>query len=174
MALDIVNFILESNAIEGIFAEPGEPHFDRHFEAFTTMQKIALIDIELPNSLLYHLQLLAGIEPFAGQYRTVNVRVDDYLAPHFLRVPEMMERWLTNLMMILDADLTADVAWFYHNWFESIHPFQDGNGRVGRLILAHLCLMAGEELPIIKASEKQEYYQKIVGWRKENPGWMSY
>ena len=51
--------------------------------------------------------------------------------------------------------------------FESIHPFQDGNGRVGRLILFKECLRNGIVPFIIEDDMKLYYYRGLQEWRSE-------
>ena len=55
----------------------------------------------------------------------------------------------------------------FHYEFESIHPFQDGNGRVGRLIMFKECLKNGIVPFIIEDEYKQYYYRGLSEWRKE-------
>lgn len=59
-----------------------------------------------------------------------------------------------------------DVIAFHHD-FESIHPFQDGNGRVGRLIALKECLRYGIVPFIIEDSKKAFYYRGLARWNKE-------
>ena len=53
----------------------------------------------------------------------------------------------------------------FHVHFESIHPFQDGNGRVGRLILLKECLKNGYVPFVIAENLKQFYYMGLDDWR---------
>lgn len=55
----------------------------------------------------------------------------------------------------------------FHARFEKIHPFQDGNGRVGRLIMFKECLRFGIVPFIIDASIKIPYYNGLRKWRSE-------
>ena len=55
-----------------------------------------------------------------------------------------------------------------HVRFEKIHPFQDGNGRVGRLILLKECLKHGHTPFVIAENLKQFYYLGLSDWRSGN------
>lgn len=55
----------------------------------------------------------------------------------------------------------------FHYEFESIHPFQDGNGRVGRLIAFKECLRFGIIPFIIEDSKKMFYYRGLSEWEQE-------
>ena len=55
----------------------------------------------------------------------------------------------------------------FHYRFEMIHPFQDGNGRVGRLILFKECLKHNIVPFIITDELKYNYYRGLSKWKKE-------
>lgn len=59
----------------------------------------------------------------------------------------------------------------FHYRFECIHPFQDGNGRVGRLLLFKECLRCGFVPFVIEADIKLFYYRGLRMWRSE-PGFL--
>ena len=54
-----------------------------------------------------------------------------------------------------------------HYEFERIHPFQDGNGRVGRLIALKECLRFGIVPFIIEDTKKMYYYRGLAEWNQE-------
>ena len=67
--------------------------------------------------------------------------------------------------------VTIDDIIALHAEFELIHPFQDGNGRVGRLIALKECLRHDIVPFIIEDSKKGFYYRGLSEWRKEK-GWL--
>ena len=70
------------------------------------------------------------------------------------------------LLAAYDLKSVEDIIAFHHE-FESIHPFQDGNGRVGRLIALKECLHYGIVPFIIEDAKKAFYYRGLAEWEKE-------
>ena len=69
------------------------------------------------------------------------------------------------------TEKTLDDLLDFHVRFERIHPFQDGNGRVGRLILFKECLRFGIVPFIIDDRHKMFYYRGLKEWDKM-PGYL--
>ena len=65
------------------------------------------------------------------------------------------------------SKITFDDILDFHVRFESIHPFQDGNGRVGRLIMFKECLKYNIVPFIITEELKMYYYRGIANWKNE-------
>jgi len=80
-----------------------------------------------------------------------------------------MRTLLESYNAIGDVKLEDIVA--FHAEFEAIHPFQDGNGRVGRLIALKECLHHNVIPFIIEDRKKIFYYRGLSEWRKEK-GWL--
>jgi Fic family protein len=59
----------------------------------------------------------------------------------------------------------------FHVRFERIHPFQDGNGRVGRLIILKECLKNNIVPFVILDSKKMFYYRGLKNWNQQR-GWL--
>lgn len=81
------------------------------------------------------------------------------------RVPSEMRELLAtyNAVQVKTLDEIID----FHVRFESIHPFQDGNGRVGRLIMFKECLRNGIVPFIINDAMKIFYYRGLNDWNSE-------
>lgn len=92
----------------------------------------------------------------AGDWKTRRNTVGCITTALPYEVPERIEELLVNNVMTID-----DIARF-HVEFERIHPFQDGNGRVGRMIILKQCLDNGITPIIIFASDQEQYYEGLV------------
>ncbi|HEL1702550.1 TPA: Fic family protein [Streptococcus suis] len=79
--------------------------------------------------------------------------------------PDMQE--LLNSYHRLPETSFEDILDF-HVRFERIHPFQDGNGRVGRLIMFKECLKHGHVPFIIGGDMKYFYYRGLAEWGEQN------
>lgn len=81
------------------------------------------------------------------------------------KVKTEMKKLLTNYSLLENKTFEDIVA--FHKHFEKIHPFQDGNGRIGRLIMFKECL-ANNIVPfIIDEEHKLYYYRGLKEWDNE-------
>ena len=64
-------------------------------------------------------------------------------------------------------EISFEDIWDFHVKFEKIHPFQDGNGRVGRLIMFKECLKYNIVPFIIEDDLKMFYYRGLAEWEAE-------
>lgn len=123
------------------------------------------IDKEL--ILFLHRMLLTGIDDnIAGRFRWEGeyVRVGTHIAPAPEHVERMIEAALLEYTSGIDAFFVDTVARF-HLEFETVHPFCDGNGRIGRVLINYQLLRLGFPGIIIRDKEKKEYYQTFAEYR---------
>ena len=111
--------------------------------------------------LLLHQMLIGGInDAIAGRFREQGeyVRVGTHIAP----APEHVERMIDEILVEYSSDLGSyflDKIARFHLDFETIHPFCDGNGRLGRVLINFQLIQLGLPRLIIRNSEKERYYQ---------------
>lgn len=174
--------VTESNAIENIYVGKNHHLFIDHMSAANyTVKESRAGKIAAPEKI--HNILMARELPFPGEIRKVFVRVGPYVKPSPISVPSLMSRWRTelqkdieNIKKISNQGFSTPIAkkeelvWHYHHWFEAIHPFIDGNGRTGRLILNNIRLLLGLTWIIIFFSQRNEYYNSIKEWETKHEG----
>lgn len=113
--------------------------------------------------LLVHKMLIENIDDnIAGRFRMKNeyVRVGSHIAP----APEHVERMVDAILSEYESninDYPIDKIAKFHLDFETIHPFLDGNGRIGRVIVNFQLNKLGFPNLIIRNKEKKIYYQSF-------------
>jgi Fic family protein len=125
--------------------------------------------LDIETLLFIHQMLLTNIsDDIAGRFRAPNeyVRIGTYIAPDPQKVYELIENLFNEYGTTKDCDLAA--ISLFHLGFETIHPFCDGNGRIGRVIMNYQ--LHNLELPsiIIRDNEKHLYYKAFKEYQRGN------
>lgn len=165
----LVDFVIQSNLIEGIEFDPFKPTFVDHLNAARNVLHAPELYVTKPQEI--HRLIMFGIMPDAGEYRDVHVLIGGRRAPAPSIVPIMMEGLEDIVSQIFDSKSeppTEQWLWSRHHQLEYIHPFRDGNGRTGRLWLNCLRQVAGYPWFTVRAAHRQTYYDSIVKWISEN------
>ena len=111
-----------------------------------------------------HRRVLGFVDPIeAGQLRQHQVYVGSFIPPSADEVPGYLDDFLLWLNSLEDTrDLHAiELAAIAHYKFVYIHPFIDGNGRTGRLLMNLILMRSGFPPVIIKKSERLAYYSYL-------------
>jgi Fic family protein len=134
---DVERILLEQTSV-GNRPVPDVLETIQHAAAFANLLERRKGPIRLTTGLELHAEVFRGIKSDAGQWRRVNVRIAGmkHAPPRMEKVGAMMSTWEDDYgrRTMLGEDAFASGAWMHFS-FESIHPFSDGNGRVGRLLL---------------------------------------
>ncbi|MBI4179412.1 Fic family protein [bacterium] len=112
--------------------------------------------------LRLHGILMNGIKDDAGAYRNHNVRIAGANVPtaNYMKVPHLMREIIKDT--IRKPQDIIERATRVHSRFEQIHPFSDGNGRVGRLLL-NAMLLEQHYPPAIIKQELRRFYILYLG-----------
>jgi len=107
-----------------------------------------------------HDELLKGIDERKG-YRTQDVRVfrmnfKSTPAPYVLTDMNLLIKWYNQ-----NKIHPLVLAGLFHHKFEKIHPFMDGNGRTGRMLMNHILMSMGYPPLIIRNRQRQDYIRKL-------------
>jgi len=178
----MIEYTYNSNAIEGntltlretamvlrgltIDKKPLKEHLEvmQHRDAFYYVCDLVQKKIPLSETVIkeIHSIILNDRLDERGKYRRVAVRILGavHIPPNPVKIPGLMTELINNYKKNKDDNPVKKIAVF-HIQFECIHPFIDGNGRVGRL-LANLELMKAGYPPVdIKFTERKEYYDSL-------------
>ncbi len=107
----------------------------------------------------------------AGQYRRIGVQSAGtgqvYPPPHLLEglMADFVD-WLTRSSKLHPLEFATEA----HLRFVSIHPFRDGNGRTGRLLMNLLLIQAGYPIVTIPAARRADYIDAIVEFQQHQAG----
>ncbi|KKP88323.1 hypothetical protein A2456_03320 [Candidatus Nomurabacteria bacterium RIFOXYC2_FULL_36_19] len=132
--------------------------------------KIGAKNIDKEWILFVHKMLMTNIrDDVAGRFRKQHeyVRVSDHVAP----APEHIEAMLYALVLeyssVHNLHFLEKISRF-HLEFEHIHPFNDGNGRMGRVMINYQLMQLGFPTIIIRDKEKNFYYDSFKEYRDSN------
>lgn len=73
-------------------------------------------------------------------------------------------RELLDELLDVEPENALTAAAYFHAKFENIHPYVDGNGRVGRLAMNYLLVLHGHPPVIIHEEDRKEYYAALEAW----------
>ncbi len=138
LTLDEVTKVIESG-----MTVPNRPVRDlmetiQHRAALAEVVSGKISEVNMKSALDLHSMIFHGILSDAGQWRIVNVRISGskYSPPRVEKLISLLQEWEKHYMAMemKRLDVFTQAAEM-HFGFESIQPFSDGNGRVGRLLL---------------------------------------
>lgn len=183
----LIEYTYNSNAIEGntltlqetalvlegitVDKKPLKDHFEAvgHRDAFLYVQDLVKKKVPFSESIIkqIHTLVLMDRPDDRGVHRRIPVRIMGafHVPPDPILVPEQMENLITEFAGNKKLHPIERAALF-HLKFEGIHPFVDGNGRTGRLILNLMLMQAGYPPINVKYSDRKRYYDAFDAYYK--------
>lgn len=176
----LVEFTYNSNAIEGntltlletamvlegmtIDRKPLKDHLEviGHRDAFEYMLKLVQEKVPLSERIVKEIHNLVLIDrpDDRGVYRRIPVRImgAKHEPPQPFLVPVQMEQLIIRHEEMRKTMHPVESVALFHLLFEGIHPFIDGNGRTGRLLLNFELSSAGFPAVNVKFTDRKKYY----------------
>ena len=185
----LLEFTYNSNAIEGnaltlqetamvlegitIDKKPLKDHLEAvgHKEAFEYVKQLVSDQLEFSEKIIkeIHSLVLMDRREDRGVYRKIPVRILGAAnePPQPYMVPVLMEKLVKEHIEMKKRLHIIELVSRFHMDFEGIHPFIDGNGRTGRLLL-NFELMQNGYLPInVKFTDRRKYYECFTAYHQE-------
>ena len=185
----LIEYTYNSNAIEGntltlqetalvlegvtIDKKPLKDHLEAvgHRDAFLYVQDLVKNNVPFSESIIkqIHTLILMDRPEDRGVYRRIPVRIMGayHVPPDPILVPEQMENLVAEFSINKKMHPIERAALF-HLKFEGIHPFVDGNGRTGRLILNLMLMQAGYPPVNVKYSDRKRYYEAFDSYYRDS------
>ena len=170
LSIDQVKTIIESGVSSASKDNREELETAGLNDAFIYIKKLVDDGIELSESIVkeLHSTLYVGASnDFRGQYRSDFITI-----PHAQNLPPVrhisyfMNKLFDEYREMTNLDVIEKIA-IFHIKFENIHPFQDGNGQVGRLIINYQLMRAGYPPIAIKNVNKKQYIKAFEKYNRE-------
>lgn len=125
----------------------------------------------------FHKVWLGDIYTWAGKYRQVNVSKDGFAFAAARYIPKLMQelekgvlRKYTPCIFNTDDEIVTSLA-IVHTELMLVHPFREGNGRVGRLLVVLMAFQAGLpglDFSGIRGKKRQEYFSAVQAGMGQN------
>ena len=129
---------------------------------------------KITNSLLlrWHKEIFGQTKAdIAGKFRDYLIRIGTHIAPDWQEVKGLMNGLMGFIKKNKDKINPVELSARAHYKFEKIHPFGDGNGRIGRLLINQILWHEGYPMLIIEYKKRRSYYKAL---NKSEDGFVSY
>lgn len=149
---DIVEFLSESNAIEGVYNSDSLDDAVEAWKYLAAQEEMSQTAVLTTHKILMK-RHLAPLH--RGRYRRCPVWIGRREAMKWEQIPAEMSVWINRM----NFAGTGPYWMHMHIQYEKIHPFIDGNGRTGRMFMNWHRIKNGLPIRIIKESDKERYHR---------------
>lgn len=152
MISKLETFLIESNAIEDVRDDVSYLKANRAYQSLDKCTRLTPWYIKQVHDILMDGKLK---KPELGDWRKCAVYIGGREGRPWYAIPELIDNWCELTQRCKSA---KDIQ-YSHVEFEKIHPFVDGNGRVGRILWQWLRVHNGFPIKIIYEAKKWNYYK---------------
>jgi Fic family protein len=110
-----------------------------------------------------HYKMLIAHQQLSGEYRDYNMMIRGHRPTSYEKIPYKMVQ-LTDRVPNVEEEHPIESIAFFHLRLEKIHPFSDGNGRVGRIIINTMLAQAEYPQVIFDVNDKENYYRALEAY----------
>lgn len=173
LSAEQTRYIYETHTVAGDARVDDVVETANHFRLFDAMLDAVGIPLTSARICDYHKILKSGTSDsdkdwfVVGGWKTrANV-----VGGHDTTPPPLVESEMEALLVQYPGTMTFEDIADFHYRFESIHPFQDGNGRIGRIVMFEQCLANGI-MPFIVLDDDKLYYYRGLAEYDSQPGFL--
>jgi len=167
LTLKDTNLLLNQGIVPGNKTVRDIKEVENHKKAYYFLKRYNR-DIDENLILSLHRILKQDVTEDAGTFRDAGVSVGNMIGLNHKLIPGEIENLLIwynkNKKLLHPIELVSQ----FHCIFERIHPFFDGNGRVGRLLMNHTLSRKGYPIIIIQNKNRKRYYNALIKGQKGN------
>lgn len=170
---DQTRYIYETKTVTGDALVDDVVETSNHFRAFDAMLDHVGRPVDADTLKGYHRILKSGTEQSRLDWFVVGgwKKVQNAVGGIRTTPPEQVQRAVEELVAETPPSMSFEDIVDFHVRFERIHPFQDGNGRVGRLVMFEQCL-ASEVMPFVVLDTHKAFYYRGLAEYDTEPGFL--
>jgi Fic family protein len=173
LSADQTRYLYETQTISGDARVDDVVETTNHFRLFDRMLDAVGEPLTASRIQRYHAILKAGTSDADREWFAVGgwKRRANVVGGHDTTPPDLVATEIDALLASYPGPMTFEDITDFHHRFEAIHPFQDGNGRVGRIIMFEQSL-ANAIMPFVVLDDEKLYYYRGLSEYESQPGFL--
>lgn len=173
LSAEQTRYLFETRTVVGDALVDDVLETTNHFRAFDFMVDRVGEPITAEVLQEYHRILKTGTSDAEREWFVVGgwKRLPNEVGGRATTPPEQVGDAIDSLLARTPALMSFEDICRFHYEFERIHPFQDGNGRVGRLVMFEQCLAHGV-LPFVVLDHEKAFYYRGLAEFEQQPGFL--
>ncbi|MDR1265775.1 MAG: Fic family protein [Propionibacteriaceae bacterium] len=173
LSAEQTRYLYETRTVSGDARVDDVVETVNHFRLFDAMLDAVGTPLTVARLRQYHAILKNGTSDSDKEWFVVGgwKRRPNVVGGHDTTPPALVGAAVDELMAAYPGPMGFEDITDFHHRFESIHPFQDGNGRVGRIIMFEQCL-TNKIMPFIVLDDEKLFYYRGLAEYQSEPGYL--